>query len=135
MKMNRKNSSQRGFTLIELMVTMLIASVAMLAIASLMIQVISSDSVAIQRSVATHIAEQQLENWYNGTTPTSNTVVTIDNVDYRLNNPDETGANASGVWINTLAGSTTGQVRAVTVYWQHKGRTHSVTATHMQRMS
>lgn len=56
----------RGFTLIEVMVTLVILAVGMLALETLYISVIDSQHVAQERLVAVNLAEQVLEDWqYN----------------------------------------------------------------------
>jgi len=52
-----------GFSLIEMMVTMLIVSVGMLALGSFYFSSISAERVAQERVAAVHLAEQIIENW------------------------------------------------------------------------
>ncbi len=61
-----RHNFMRGFTLIEVMVTLVILAVGMLALETLYISVIDSQHVAQERLVAVHLAEQVLEDWqYN----------------------------------------------------------------------
>ncbi len=59
---------ERGFSLIEGLVTMLIVTVGMLALGSFYLAAIKSESRAQERVAATHFAEQILENWQVMTT-------------------------------------------------------------------
>ncbi len=52
-----------GFTLIESMVTLVVISAGLLALGSFTIGVLRSDATARARIVATHVAEQMLEEW------------------------------------------------------------------------
>lgn len=63
--------NSKGFSLIEVMVTMLIVSVGMLALGSFYLSAIQSEGRAQERVVATHFAEQILEDWQiNNAVPT-----------------------------------------------------------------
>ena len=55
--------SEQGFTLIEAMITLVIISVGLLALGSLTVSVMRSDANAKARTMATHLAEQMLEEW------------------------------------------------------------------------
>jgi len=125
--------TNRGFTLVELLVALVIISVGLLALGAFTIGVLKSDKVAQQRTVAVHLAEQELEKWYqSGVAPAASTSFTVNGAVYKL----ETfgGTPSSGVWTSALGGATGADARAITVYWQSKGRTRSVTVQHMQRM-
>ncbi|MDX8380887.1 MAG: type II secretion system protein [Ghiorsea sp.] len=52
-----------GFSLIEMMVTMLIVSVGMLALGSFYFSSMSAERVAQERVASVHLAEQIIENW------------------------------------------------------------------------
>jgi len=56
---------QRGFTLIEIMVSLTIISVAVLSLGGFSIGVIGSGQVDRERLTAVHLAEQVLEFWQN----------------------------------------------------------------------
>lgn len=116
-----KAQRQGGFTLIETLVAMLIISFSLLALGAFTIAVLSSDSVAIQRNVATHIAEEYMEDWAaTDTAPANPTTVKRNNVDYTV------VPTASGYAWNGSPES-----RAITVSWSNKGNGHEVTVTHM----
>jgi len=133
-KLRSEGKRQGGFTLIELMVTMVIISVSLLALGAFTLAVLSSDNVARQRTVATHIAEQELENWFQSNTAPAQTTAYpgVNGTDYQLQSFDATPV--SGVYTATLNGPNyDSEVRAITVYWQLKGKQKSVTVTHIQR--
>ncbi len=71
LKMRR--TGYQGFSLIEMLVTLLIVSVGMLALGSFFISSIRSESASQQRLAAVHLAEQIIEDWQN-----TNTVPTPD---------------------------------------------------------
>lgn len=133
---NRQQGAVRqdgGFTLIELMVALVIISVSLLALGAFTLAVLSSDNEARQRTVATHIAEQELEKWFaSDTAPAQTTTYTVNNTKYQLQSFDVTPV--SGVYTSTLSGANyDSEVRAITVYWKLKGKQKSVTVTHIQR--
>ncbi len=125
---------QSGFTLIEAMVAMVISAVILLAMGIFTVAVMRSDNTAKQRTVAVHVAEQQLEQWYStNTTPTQTTTVTINNTVYQLQSFDATPV--SGVSDTAMSGAGTNtNVRAITVYWKNASGVHRVTVSNMQRM-
>ena len=125
---------QSGFTLIEAMVAMVISAVILLAMGIFTVAVMRSDNTAKQRTVAVHVAEQQLEQWYStNTTPAQTTAVTINNTVYQLQSFDATPV--SGVSDTAMSGAGTNtNVRAITVYWKNASGVHRVTVSNMQRM-
>jgi type IV pilus modification protein PilV len=63
----------KGFSLIEVLVTLLIVSVGMLALGSFFVTSIRSEGQAQQRLAAVHLAEQIIEDWQkSNATPTPN---------------------------------------------------------------
>jgi len=54
-----------GFTLIEIMVTLVLTSVALLALGKFSLSVMDSESASIERLTAVHLAEQVIEEWQN----------------------------------------------------------------------
>ncbi len=63
--MRRVREAMRGFTIIEALIAMLIAMVALLAIGSFFITVLDQGQVARERLAAVHLAESLLEDWQN----------------------------------------------------------------------
>jgi len=129
-----KQMYEKGFTLIEVMVAMVIMAVTLLALGAFTLTVLNADNIARQRTVATHLAEQELENWYSSTyvpAPGNNGwPKTVNGEQYSLADP----GGVSGVWTAALVDNTSANARAVTVYWTTKGTTRSVTVSHMQRV-
>ncbi|MES0371425.1 MAG: prepilin-type N-terminal cleavage/methylation domain-containing protein [Mariprofundaceae bacterium] len=114
------NRPEKGFTLIETLVALLIISISLLALGAFTIQVLSTDSVAIQRTVATQFGERILETWTStGTTPGNPTTDTRNNVDYSL------------VPSTSTTGIPAGVNRVVTVSWSNKGTSRQVVLSAM----
>jgi len=60
---------KQGFTLVEILVTLVIVSVGMLALGSFYTSMISQESIAQERITAVHMAEQLMEDWSASNTP------------------------------------------------------------------
>jgi len=125
---------QRGFTLIEALVTLVIISVSLLALGAFTIQVLSTDNTARHRTVATHLAEQELEKWFQSDVApapaTGSWPNTVNNTVYSL----QDSGGSTGIWTSALNGAGyNGEMRAVTVYWTDRGE-HSVTVTHIKKV-
>jgi len=68
---------QKGFSLVEVMITMLMVTVGMLALGSFYLASIKSERMAQERISAVHLAEQIIEDWQNtNTLPTPDCEVT-----------------------------------------------------------
>lgn len=126
---------ENGFTLIEAMVAMVISAVILLAMGMFTLSVMRSDNTAKQRTVATHVAEQQLEQWFSSNiVPAQTTTVTVNNTTYQLQSFDATPI--SGVSNVQMTGTGTNTwARAITVYWKNNAGVHHVTVTNLQRMN
>lgn len=75
--MKTKLNNMFGFTLIEVMVTLLIVSVGMLALGAFYSSLIGSESDAQKRLAAVHMAEQLIEDWQkNSVLPTPDCTLT-----------------------------------------------------------
>ncbi len=61
----RAYQAEQGFSLIEVMVTLLVVSVGMLALGSFYVSSMQSERVSQERVAAVHLAEQILEDWQN----------------------------------------------------------------------
>lgn len=60
---------QRGFTLVEVLVALVVISVGMLALGAFYTSMIQQESVAQERIEAVHMAEQLIEDWERTNTP------------------------------------------------------------------
>lgn len=126
---------EQGFTLIEAMVAMVIASVVLLAMGLFTLSVLRSDNLAKQQTVATHVAQQYLEQWYSTNNPPAQTTkVPVNGTTYQFESFDTTPV--SGVRSSAISGTTgtPGYIRAITVYWKNASGIHKVTVTDMQKM-
>ncbi len=157
-------SAMRGFTLIEAMLTMVIASVAILALQSFYTSILQSEALAESRITAVHLAEQIIESWQQANTAAPPPVQCVNGlVNLQLNLPTPCivpGSNdtaftitatinpakapmpqAGGVaWAN-LPGVTdpygvvtNPDIRVVTIEWQHRGEIKRVMLTHLARV-
>jgi prepilin-type N-terminal cleavage/methylation domain-containing protein len=127
--------TENGFTLIEAMVAMVISAVVLLALGLFTITVMRSDNTAKQRTVATHVAEQQLEQWYStNTAPAQATTILVNGTTYQLQSFDATPVSGVSDTSMTGAGSVNTNARAITVYWKNASGVHQVTVANMQRM-
>jgi len=127
---------EQGFTLIETMVAMVIAAVVLLAMGLFTLSVMRADNTAKQQTVATHVAQQALEQWFStNSMPSQTTTVTVNNTTYQFQSFDATPI--SGVSSSPVPGAlgTPGAIRAITVYWKNASGIHKVTVTDMQRMN
>lgn len=115
---------EKGFTLVETLVAMVIVSVTLLAMGLLTTSVMRSDTTAKQRTVAMQVAEQALETWYSGGTPL--TSKTVNNTKYTIT----TSTTSFGGGTNTGPAS---QVRSVTVSWSNVTGSHHVTVTNLKK--
>ncbi|MBL4774829.1 MAG: prepilin-type N-terminal cleavage/methylation domain-containing protein [Mariprofundus sp.] len=58
-----KDTCQRGFTLVEVLVTLVIVSVAVLSLGGFSLSVVGSGQLDRERLTAIHLAEQTIEFW------------------------------------------------------------------------
>jgi prepilin-type N-terminal cleavage/methylation domain-containing protein len=163
MKRNAISLSSGGFTLIEILVALVIVSVALLSLGSFAISIIDNGQQSRERLSAVHLAGQVLEFWQQDTDDympaiASDCVLTT-GTSVTPPSPDPTCTPASGVSIAyTVAASVakasgprwqnlstflpfdsaglplTPMIKLVTVSWQHKGAPHSVYLTHLTVM-
>jgi len=147
---------ERGFTLIESMIALMVISIGLLAIGSFTISVMSADALARERIMATHIAEQVLEEWaqtgalatFGITTPA--TPVSIADTDTQTATYTPTAVvsvaytisatanamiaplpdGAGNVADSMLTGTPTPIEKEVTVSWTHKGKAYSISLSH-----
>jgi len=109
-----REKQEKGFTLIESLVALVIISVSLLALGAFTITVLSTDNVTVQRHIATNIGVENLEAWPGVTTGTT----VRNNVSYAwATTVDNTG-------ISGLNG--TPVTRTVAVSWTNKGTARQV---------
>jgi len=75
--MNR-NKSMSGFTLIEILVALIIVSVAALSIGNFTISIVGHDQVSRERATAVSLAEQVLEYWQHDANDYAPAIATAD---------------------------------------------------------
>ncbi len=161
--MNRHHS-MAGFTLIEILVTLVIVSVAVLSLGSFSISMVGSGQVSRERLTAVHLAEQVLEYWQHDSNDYAPVIATADcslsaataapaypvsvtcapasgiGAAYTIvsNETQATGplpASQSAFQPFTTQGyNNTPQTKVVTVSWTHKNKTHSIYLTHMSQV-
>lgn len=155
--------SAAGFTLVEILVTLVIVSVAILSLGGFAISIIDNGQQSRERLSAVHLAEQVLEFWQQDaddylpaiasncalTTATSAptypasatcTPASGESIAYTV---AASVVQASGPLPSNLAGfenfgsaglTLTPMIKLVTVSWQHRDTTHSIYLTHLTVM-
>ncbi len=147
-----------GFTLIEVLVALVIVSVAVLSLGSFTISTVSTGQVSRERLSAVHLAEQVLEFWQHDTndnapvigagcalttgtptmplsvacTPTTGIGIsyTVQAAEVQVSGP--LPASLSSFQNFTKQGfNNTPQTKLVTVTWSNKGKSHSIYLTHL----
>lgn len=123
----RRNHFQRGFTLIEALVSLLVLAFGLLAIASFQITLSRNSDVAKQRTEATRLAQEKLEQLrtYPTLTVYGNQMVSSTNLTQETIN---TNAAFTRSWGVSAAGTVdTGRTIFVTVAWTDRaGATEQV---------
>jgi len=154
------NTNITGFTLIEVLVALVIVSVAILSLGSFTLSTVTSGQVSRERLTAVHLAEQVLEFWQhdaNDYAPVISSTCALSTSGGAPNNPYTiTCTPSSGISIayTVVASSTqvtgplasnlstlqnftkqgynnTPLTKLVTVSWMNKGKTHSIYLTHL----
>jgi len=152
-----------GFTLIEVMVALLIVSVALLAIGSFTVSIMGSGQISRERLAAVHLAEQVMEVWQHSALDfvpaIDNACVANEGSAVLTSTQTKVCTPASGVMLpfsiqmsQTMATaplpsnltafqtltqqgySTTPQVKLVLVSWTAKGKSHQVYLTHLSKV-
>ena len=72
------NEPMSGFTLVEILVALVIVSVALLSIGSFTISIVNSDQVSRDRATAVSLAEQVLEYWQHDSNDYAPAIATAD---------------------------------------------------------
>jgi len=158
------NHVEAGFTLIEILVTLVIVSVAVLALGNFTISMVGSGQVSRERLAAVHIAEQVLEYWQHDNNDYAPVVSAADcslsaaasvpaypvsvtctpasggSSAFTIVNDQvqATGPLASNLSVfqnfTKQAYNNTPQTKVVTVSWSHRGKTHSIYLTHLSQV-
>jgi len=152
----------RGFTLIEILVTLVIVSVVVLSLGGFTLSMVGSGQVSRERLVAVHLAEQVLEYWQHDThdnvptittsgcslmaataTPTYPVTVTCTSSSGGTFTIKSTEAQATGPLPANLlifkpftkqGYTNTPYTKLVTITWSHQGKPHSVYLTHLSEV-
>jgi prepilin-type N-terminal cleavage/methylation domain-containing protein len=117
-----------GFTLIEVMIAVVVLSVAFLATASTVIAVISGNNLSKQMDAATMLAQDKLEELRN----LAYSDPTLNDLQHQDPNSPLTSTGAAGgyymrTWnITTDSPSAGMKTVSVTVQWTTNGKAHSV---------
>ena len=121
MKAKQLLRSNAGFTLIESMLTMVILSISMLALAGLQVNALRGNALSRRMATAVSVAEQKLEQlkntFYTNIQSESATQITASNLNFT-----QQVTVTNGPLANTKTVS-------VTVTWQDKLKTETVTHT------
>ena len=124
--------NERGFSLIEVMIALVIFSIGILAVAQLQFWNIRNNTTGNITTMATLLARQKMEELK------SQADVTTLNSDADADNPINADGNAGGIFTRTwtvsnpLGGSTSRHL-AVTVSWSRQGQNRSVVLTSITR--
>ncbi len=124
--------NERGFSLIEVMIALVIFSIGILAVAQLQFWNIRNNTTGNITTMATLLARQKMEELK------SRADVTTLNSDADADNPINADGSAGGIFTRTwtvsnpLGGSTSRHL-AVTVSWSRRGQNRSVVLTSMTR--
>jgi len=153
----------KGFTLIEILVTLVIVSVAVLSLGNFTVSMLGSAQVSRERLSAVHMAEQVLEYWQHDASDYAPVISTTDcsmsaatsvpsyPVSVICTSSSGSGtvtiisdqAQAAGPLANNLSAfqnftkqgyNNTPQTKVVTVSWTHRGKTHSIYLTHLSQV-
>ncbi len=156
----RSDASGAGFTLIEVLITMVISAVIILSLGGFALSIIDNGQVSRERLSAVHLAEQIIEFWQRDTndrlpTIASDCILTpaASAPSYPVNATCTPGTGvpiayavmanetpASGPLPSNLSAfqafgspglTVTPMTKVVTVSWAHKGTTRSIFLTHL----
>jgi prepilin-type N-terminal cleavage/methylation domain-containing protein len=115
--MKKKKQSQRGFTLIETLISLFILSVALLGMSSMVFSVIRATAQSKEMTTATTLLQDKMENLKNGSISSlasGNDSASVGNITYLRQ------------WVISTVGNL--KTISVTVNWTGRGA-HGVSAT------
>lgn len=156
----RSDASGAGFTLIEILITLVISSVIILSLGGFALSIIDGGQMSRERLSAVHLAEQVLESWQRDTNDRLSTIASDCTLTPAASAPSypvsvtctpDTGVTiaytvvanetqASGPLPPVLSAfqsfgssgfTVTPMTKVVTVSWMHKGTSRSVFLTHL----
>jgi type IV pilus assembly protein PilV len=124
--------TDKGFTLVEVLVAMGIFAIGILAIAQLQLWNVKNTTTGNITTMATMLARQQMETLKNEAD------VTTLSSDSDPNNPIDADGNPGGIFtrswtVSNPLDSDTSRLLAVTVSWNRRGQTRSVVLTSITR--
>ncbi|MFQ5518849.1 MAG: prepilin-type N-terminal cleavage/methylation domain-containing protein [Mariprofundus sp.] len=156
-----RDSTSKGFSLIEILIALFIVAIGVLAVGSFGVATLNTGQVSRERLTAIHLAEQVLEHWQNDAndraptiaancvqsdatavpsypvtttcTPATGTEISFTIlVDEALaTGPMAGDLNNFSDFAQPAAYSNTPNTKLVTVTWSNKGESRSVYLTHM----
>ena len=130
---NRSALTDRGFTLIEVLIAIAIFSVGILAVAKMQYWNVRNNTTGNMTTQATMLARQQMEALKSQDIEDLTTGTTPD-----PNNPIDEDGNPGGIYTrqwrvtNPLGGTSSRQIQ-VTVSWNRNGQNRSVVLTSITR--
>lgn len=151
---------KKGFTLIEVMVTLLLVSIMLLALGAFSLSIMNNNIVSNERLAAVHLAEQAIETWQRDSNDSFPNIASDCSMTTATSAPgypvQDTCTPATGIQISftitasvasvkaplatgsglqTLSATTdhpnTPKVKLVTVAWTHNGKSKSIYLTHL----
>jgi type IV pilus assembly protein PilV len=151
---------EKGFTLIEVLIALLLASIMLLALGAFSLSVMSNNIVSNERLTAVHLAEQAIETWQRDSNDYFPNIASDCSMTSATSAPSypvqntckpATGTQvsftitasvasvkaplATGSGLQTLSATTdhpnTPKVKLVTVAWMHNGKSKSIYLTHL----
>jgi len=158
------NEPMSGFTLVEILVALVIVSVALLSIGSFTISIVSSDQVSRERATAVSLAEQVLEYWQHDSNDYAPTIATADcgltstkaapaypvnvtcvpasgmNTPYTIITDQQQAVGPLPTNLSAFKNFTkqgyniTPKTKAVTVSWTSRGKIHMVYLTNLSKV-
>ncbi len=144
-------AAEQGFTFIETLIALFVLSVGLLALGGLSLNLIQQDQLSRERTMATHLAEQLMEEWVAtdnllthgftaapavGTSLSQTVNLSSVSTAYTVTATAAamTGAGpVTGAAAISYTGTPTPMMRTMTVAWLHAGRSYQVLLTHVTK--